>query len=131
MAGSVTKRGAASRSPMRVSWGERLFGDRRRLNNRDEGAAAQSLVEFDRAIDQREQRVIAPHADLAAGMKLGAALADDDVAGDDDLAAEFFDAEPAAAAVAPVAGRAACFLMRHLALSWRGGARHRRLPPRR
>src|SRR5690348_18185991 len=43
------------------------------------------------------------HIDILAGMVFGAALADDDVAGHHDLAAEFLDAEAAAARIAPVA----------------------------
>ena len=46
-------------------------------------------------------------------MELGAALAHDDVAGEDDLAAEALDAEPLARRVAAVAGAAACFLVCH------------------
>ena len=46
-------------------------------------------------------------------MELGAALAHQDVAGDDGLAAELLDAEAAACGIAAVARRAACFLMRH------------------
>src|ERR1700686_5502249 len=47
-------------------------------------------------------------------MELGAALAHDDVAGDDDLAAEFLDAQPAPGAVAAVARGAARLFVCHL-----------------
>src|ERR1044071_7902453 len=52
-------------------------------------------------------------ADVAAGMPLRAALADDDVAGKHGLVAELLDAEAAPGRVAAVAGRAACFLVGH------------------
>src|SRR5690606_35188486 len=68
--------------------GLRLDGDR--------GAAVAGGMERHRAFDQREQRVVLADADIAAGMPFGAALADDDVAGDDALAAELLHAEAAA-----------------------------------
>jgi len=43
-------------------------------------------VEKDLAVAQCEEGVVAAHADVAAGLPLGAALADEDVAGDDDFA---------------------------------------------
>src|SRR6266851_778581 len=115
------KRGAAGPLPsvFRRS-GEGLLGGfgrsivRRARLHRDEGAPADPLLELHRALFEREQRVILPHADPLAGMELGAALPHDDVAGDDDLAAEFLDPEPPPGAVATVARRAACFFMRHL-----------------
>src|SRR5229473_2187086 len=99
------KRGAAGPLPsvFRRS-GEGLLGGfgrsivRRARLHRDEGAPADPLLELHRALFEREQRVILPHADPLAGMELGAALPHDDVAG----------------AVATVARRAACFFMRHL-----------------
>lgn len=48
--------------------------------------------EFDLAIDQGEQRMIAAHPDVHPGVKLGAALSDDDVARSDDFAAVSLDA---------------------------------------
>ena len=41
--------------------------------------------------------MVAADPDISSGVPLGSALADDDVAGDDDLAAKFFHAEPLAA----------------------------------
>src|SRR2546428_13670898 len=81
--------------------------------DRDESPPAEAFTKLHRAFFQREQRVVAAHADPVAGMKLGATLAHDDVAGNDDLAAELLDAEPPAGAVAAVARGAACLLMRH------------------
>ena len=48
---------------------------------------------FDRAGDEREQRVVAAAADAVAGVEVRAALADEDLAGVDVLAAEALDAE--------------------------------------
>src|SRR5699024_12672035 len=50
-------------------------------------------VEFDLAVDQREQRVVAAQADAVAGVEAGAALTHDDVAGFDRLAAVALDAQ--------------------------------------
>ena len=63
---------------------------------------AATAIEFHAAIDEGEDGVIAAETDVAAGQELGAALADDDIAGDDGFAAEFLDAEALADAVAPV-----------------------------
>ena len=60
-----------------------------------------------------EERVVAAHADVRARAETGAALADEDVAGDDRLAAKFFHAQPLADAVAAVAYAALTFFMRH------------------
>src|SRR6267143_2203760 len=89
---------------------------RSRRHDRDILAPGQALVELDRTARSREYRVVAADADMRARVKLGAALAHDDVAWDDDLAAIFLDAEPPAAAVAPVARGAACFFIRHPSL---------------
>src|SRR5690242_4861643 len=51
-----------------------------------------SALELDAAVLQREQGVIAAEADVEAGDELRAALADDDGAGRDDLAAVGLDA---------------------------------------
>ena len=51
---------------------------------------------------QREQRVVAAAADVVAGVEVGAALADDDLAGVDQLAAEALDAEALGVGVAAV-----------------------------
>src|SRR6516162_7473084 len=108
----------------------RLFGSlcRRRRGRRlyrDIGPAGAAAVELDRPGRGREQRMVAADADMRAGVKLGAALAHDDVAGNDDLAAELLDAEPPAAAVATVARGAARFLMRHPSLLPRAPRRRR------
>jgi hypothetical protein len=50
-------------------------------------------IELDRPGHQREQRVVAAHADVVTGVELGAALADDDLARLDALAAEDLHAQ--------------------------------------
>src|SRR5215831_10082061 len=71
---------------------------------RDVDAAFALGREFDVALAKREQRVIGPHADTVARMPLGAALAHDDIAGDDALAAGLLHAEAAPGRVAAVTG---------------------------
>src|SRR5580658_4257647 len=61
-------------------------------------------AEFYRAVHQGEDRVVAAQSDVGAGVPLRAALADQDVAGDDALATGLLEAEAAAFGVAPVAG---------------------------
>src|SRR3954469_7724699 len=115
-----TKRGAGGPLPFASAMGQRLLGGFGRSllrllgNNRYEGAAADALMELHRAAFEREQRVVAAHPDPVARMKLGAALAHDDVAGQHDLAAELLDPEPLAGAVAAVARGAACLFVCHL-----------------
>ncbi len=59
-------------------------------------------VETHGAIDQRKNRVVATEPDILAWQKLRSTLADDDVAGDHDLTAEFFHAEAFADAIASI-----------------------------
>src|SRR5690606_5786259 len=92
--------------------GADLFRGLGRLDG-DEAPVARLGREGHSAVDQREDRVILAQAHTRARMPLGAALADDDVAGDDGFAAELLDAETAAGGIATVAGRTACFLMGH------------------
>ena len=75
--------------------------------------AAAALVELHVAIGQREQRPVAPHADIAAGVKLGAALANNNITGDHCLPAKFLHTQSFACAVATVAGTALSFFMCH------------------
>src|SRR5258706_3997200 len=75
------------------------------------------VLEFDVAIDRREQRVVrgAPH--VLAGMELGAALNDDDGPGPHKFPAEPFHAEVLRIRVAPVARGADALLVSHAVLS--------------
>src|ERR1043166_4747665 len=63
------------------------------------------------ALDHREQRVVAAEADTGSGSDLGPALADDDGAGVDELAAEDLHAEHLRVRVASVTRRAAALLV--------------------
>ena len=58
----------------------------------DEGAVFAAFVEFDDAVDEGVEGVILAHADVLAGVVDGAALADDDVAGDAFLTAKNLNA---------------------------------------
>src|SRR5256885_11607182 len=75
--------------------------------------AATSAIEPNVAVDERENRVIAAEPNIFAGLKFRAALANDNVAGDDHLATEFFHAEPFANAIAAVLNAALSFFMCH------------------
>src|SRR5665213_3646119 len=65
-----------------------------------------AALEFDDAVFQGEDRVVATEADVEAGVELGSALADDDGAGGDGLSAVGFDAAVLRVAVAAVLGGA-------------------------
>src|SRR5258707_3221659 len=60
-----------------------------------------------------KQRVILAHADVVAGMPLGAALAHENIAGKRVLAAEQLHAKAPARRIAAVARGSACFLVSH------------------
>ena len=77
------------------------------------------LGEFDDAVDYSEQGIVIGPAHVVARVELGAALFDEDVAGQDALAAELLDAEVFRITVAPVATRSDAFLMCHIDLSRR------------
>src|SRR5580658_10560810 len=95
------RRGMAGHSPSGASLGkgEGLFGrlGRRRgcgrRDDMDESPVEMGSDELDRAVDQSEEGVIAADPDIGARTELGSALAHDDIAGDDRLAAELLDAE--------------------------------------
>ena len=63
--------------------------------------------------DEREQRVVVATADTGAGVEVGAALANDDLAGVDELTTEALDAEALGVGVAAVAGRTGALLVCH------------------
>ena len=73
-------------------------------------AAIAPLLERDLPVHECEDGVVAADADIDAGLPARAALADDDVAGDDGLTAEFLDAEAAAFGIAAVADEPPAFL---------------------
>src|SRR5690606_23272617 len=61
----------------------------------------------------RKEGMVLAHADVDARMPLGAALTDDDVAGDDGFAAELLDAEALGFGIATVTRGTASFLVCH------------------
>src|SRR3546814_10201435 len=75
-------------------------------------AAELAGVEYHAAFAQREQRMVLAHADIAARIDAGAALANDDVAADHFLTAELLNAKALRFRIATVARRTASFLMR-------------------
>src|SRR3954469_11489989 len=81
--------------------------------HRDGGAAAGAGVEGHPAVRLGEQGVVLADADIGAGVELGAALTDQDVARDHDLIAELLHAQALAGGIAAVTRTAACFLMCH------------------
>ena len=73
-------------------------------NNRDNLAVFLGSPELDLAMDCCKNRVILADADAGSGVPGGAALADDDIAGNDILTAEAFHAKTATCSIATVAG---------------------------
>src|SRR5690606_113943 len=69
------------------------------------------------AVDQREQRVVLAPADVLAGMEAGAALAHDDRARADGLAAVGLDAEHLRLGIAAVPGGTAALFLCHVCSS--------------
>src|SRR6266542_1493330 len=74
-------------------------------------------LEADHAVDQGKQGIVVGAAHVLPGMKLGAALAHQDAARRDHLAAVALDAEILGVAVAAVAARADALLVCHRFLS--------------
>src|SRR5271165_2179284 len=93
----------------RKTVGSVLLGcERRRLRrsvglHRDMHLALGLTSEFHLAVDQGEDRVVTAQADVAARIPLSASLTNQDVARDDGLAAELFDAQAPTFSIAPVA----------------------------
>src|SRR6185369_16336197 len=119
--GSGNEKGERRPFPLRnpLGW-ERLLGShlgrvlgRRRVDVHLD-LAARAGAEGNHAVRGGEQGVVAADADVGAGVHLGAALADQDVAGQYLLAAEALHAEALAVRIAAVARRTACFLVCHL-----------------
>src|SRR6188508_1249809 len=81
-------------------------------NDVDDPAPAAG-AELDGALGEREQGVVTAAPDVDAGVEVGPALADDDLAGVDDLAAEALDAEALCVAVAAVLAGAETLLVCH------------------
>src|SRR4029077_20073705 len=95
------------------------------LDRRAAAVLADALV-LDLAGDERKERVVATDAHTGARLDLGAALADQDRARVDALAAVDLDAQHLRVRVPTVARAASTFLVRHL-LRFLFGAPSRRL----
>ena len=72
----------------------------------DEAAVRAVILELDRAVDLREQRVVLAEADVEAGLEPAAALADQNRSAGHQVAVVALDAQPLRVAVAAVAGAA-------------------------
>ena len=90
-----------------------------RLRDRDDvdDLAAALRTELDRAGLEGEQRVVTATADVGAGVEVGAALTDDDLAGEDLLAAEPLHAEALCVGVTTVTGGACALFVCHVCVS--------------
>jgi hypothetical protein len=84
-----------------------------RLGNSVTMLTERCVRKFDIAIDQSEERMIAPYADVLTGLNLGAALAYNDAASGHELAIVTFDAEHLRLAIATVTRATHTFLMCH------------------
>ena len=71
-------------------------------------------VKADRPVDQREQRVIVAHTDVATGVKFGTYLANQDAAGSYSLSTKSLYTTALGVTVATVAATALTLLMCHL-----------------
>src|SRR5919106_4240240 len=88
----------------------------RRDDDADALARPRLVSELDVAGGRGEQRVVAAHADIVAGMEGAAALADDDRSGQHRLPVAALHAEPLAGAVASVPAGRASLLVSHCLL---------------
>src|SRR3954469_4813022 len=88
----------------------------RRLDVHD--AAATPGAELHAARDEREQGVVLAPTHAAAGVEVGAALADDDLAGVDELTAVALHAEALCVGVATVLGRRCSLFVSHELSLW-------------
>ena len=86
---------------------------RRRGHGRIHVHASPAAIETYVPVDQSEDCVIATKPDVSSGQKFSTALAYDDVASHNHLAAEFFYTQPFADAVASVLNAALSFFMSH------------------
>src|SRR6059036_996206 len=92
--------------------GEPLRLRRRRDDARAAAILAEPFVLHD-AVDQREERVVAPHADVRSRMHPRAALPDEDVSHAHVLTGEELHAAPLPPTVTAVPGAALALLVRH------------------
>src|SRR5262245_46142473 len=112
----IASAGPAAPTLDRPRAGSALRGGRR-LDPHAGAVLAPALV-LDRAVDQREQRPVAPDPDVRAGMDAGADLAHQDVPRLGLLPAVHLDAAALSLAVAAVAARALSLLVGHCSASF-------------
>ena len=93
-----------------------LFGG----DDADEAAVLTAFVKLHDAVDEGVERVVLTHADVLAGVVDGAALTDDDVAGDSLLTTENLHTKSRAFARATVTGTTNTFFVCHIALILKG-----------
>jgi hypothetical protein len=89
-----------------------------RSRSRGDIHAAAVFIELYLAVFEGEEGPIATGADVQAGDKFGAALADDDAAGGDMFATESFYAEALCIAVTAISATALTFFMSHIPLKF-------------
>ncbi len=107
---------------MKVRYFMKLFGYTALAENREgklfrrdrvDIHAATATIETNVAVNERENRVIAAETDVFARLKFRAALANNNVAGQNHLTAKSFYAESLADAIATVLNAALSFFMCH------------------
>src|SRR5207244_3709465 len=96
----------------------------------DDVHAPPFAIEQDNSLRQCKQRVIAAAANVAAGVKMRAALPNNDTAGSDALTGVDLDAQALAVGFPTVTNRALTFLMCHLNLVVKSSARRFAFPKR-
>ena len=75
--------------------------------------ATAAAIEAHVSVDERENGIITAETDVFAGEKFRAALANDDVTGDDHFATELFNTKPLTDAIAAVLNTALSFFVSH------------------
>lgn len=83
-----------------------------------DASPGRGALELHLTVHEGEQGVVVTDSDIGAGIKLCAALADQDAARFDDLASKALDAQHLGLRISTVAGGTLSFLMCHLVLSF-------------
>src|SRR4051794_13216482 len=99
--------------PSRASLIRLLYGAFELVGARHHIHAAAFAIEQDLAVDEREQCVVLALTDAFAGMELRTQLANEDITGDDLLAAKTLHATPLAIRITTVAAGALTFFVCH------------------
>src|SRR5690606_37333447 len=116
-AGQNSPRSGRKKEDLPGRAGEVYTAERRRRlvlgDHAHDAAVVAGLAEGHHAIAEREQGVVGPDAHVLAGVVLGAALANDDVAGDGLLPAEELHTQSFRVRFATVVGTTCAFLVCH------------------